>query len=110
MSIYTPTIENIPNLENLGNVAPEGYQYYEKLIYPGADLSLPTAYLKWYDLYPTDGPITPEQDAESRAFLAAKIPTLDIENELGFVIQHRAGSVMLLLLTTWRSSFENRAR
>jgi hypothetical protein len=102
----TPTVENIPNLENLGNVVPEGYQYYEKLIRAGADLSLPTAYLKWYDLYPAEAEITPEQDAESRAFLATKIATLNIEGELGFVIQHRAGSVLLLLLTTWRNTNE----
>jgi hypothetical protein len=86
----TPTIEKIPNLENLGNVVPEGYQYYEKLIRAGADLSLPTAYLKWYDIYPADAEITPEQNAETRAYLAAEVEKLKFEGDLGFVILHRS--------------------
>ena len=105
MSLFvTPAVENVPNLENLGNVVPQGYQYYEKLIKAGQDLSLPTAYLKWYDLYPADAEITPEQDAETRAYLAAEIEKLKFEGDLGFVILHRAGSFLQLLLTTWRNT------
>lgn len=100
------SVEQVPNLQNLGNVVPEGYTYYEKMITPGEDLSLPTAYLKWYDLYPPDVPITPEQIADSRAFLTAEIEKLGIKGELGFVIMHRAGDVLLLLLTTWRNTNE----
>lgn len=40
------TIEKIMGLESLGNVVPEGYQYYPKLVTPREDLSLPSAYLK----------------------------------------------------------------
>jgi hypothetical protein len=102
----TPTVEKIPNLENLGNVVPQGYQYYEKLIRAGEDLSLPTAYLKWYEIYPQDAEITPEQDAETRAYLAAEIEKLKFEGDLGFVILHRAGSFLLLMLMTWRNTNE----
>lgn len=105
MSTLSP-IERIPHLARLGNVVPEGYRYYEKLIRPGADLDLPHAYLKWYDLYPEDAPITPEQDAECRAFLTEAVAQINLQDELGFVILHRAGSVLLLLLTTWRNTNE----
>ena len=90
----------------LGNVVPDGYMYYEKLVTPGDDLSLPTAYLKWYDLRPPEVEITQEQVAETRAFLAAEVERLKLQGELGFVILHRAGTVLLLLLTTWRNTNE----
>ena len=101
-------VEQIPNLAILGNVVPDGYMYYEKLITPGEDLSLPTAYLKWYDLYPPDAPITPEQSAECRAFVRSEVESsrLKLENELGFVILHRAGSYLLLMVNTWRNTNE----
>ena len=101
-------IENLPNLASLGNVVPEGYNYYEKLITPADDLSLPTAYLKWYKLYPENAPITAEQLAEATAFLAAEASSerLKLENELGFVILHRAGNYLLLMLMTWRNTNE----
>jgi hypothetical protein len=89
-------------------VVPEGYEYHEKVITPREGLSLPGAYLKWYDLYPPDVEITPEQLAETRDFLAAeaKAGQLKLENELGFVILHRAGPMLLLLVTTWRNTNE----
>lgn len=98
--------ENIPNIANLGNVVPEGYLYYQKTFTPREGLSLPTAYLKWYDLYPDDAPITPEQFIESRAFVAEQVERLGFNGDLGFVIFHRAGSVLLLLLMTWRNTNE----
>src|SRR5438105_3070006 len=101
-------LETTPQLASLGNVVPEGYEYYEKVITPGDGLSLPGAYLKWYDLYPPDVKITQEQVAESREFLMAEAETgrLKLEGDLGFVILHRAGSSLLLLLTTWRNTNE----
>jgi hypothetical protein len=102
------SIEQFPGLANLGNVVPVGYNYYEKLITPAQDLSLPTAYLKWYNLYPADVPITETQLAETRAFIETEVAAdrLKLEHELGFVILHRAGSALLLLLTTWRNTNE----
>lgn len=102
----TQRVETIPHLERLGNVVPKGYMYSEKLVTPGQDLSLPTAYLKWYDIYPPDVEITQEQVAESRAFVAAEVERLKFADELGFVLLHRAGPVLLLLLTTWRNTNE----
>jgi hypothetical protein len=101
-------VEKSPDLASLGNVVPDGYQYYEKMITPGEALSLPTAYLKWYDLYPDDEVITPDQVAETRAFITAEAQSgrLKLQGDLGFVILHRAGSVLLLLLTTWRNTNE----
>jgi hypothetical protein len=104
----TRIVEGIPQLGGLGNVVPEGYEYYEKVVTPGEGLSLPGAYLKWYDLYPVDVPISQEQVAESRAFLEGEgeAGRLKLEGELGFVILHRAGPVLLLLVTTWRNTNE----
>jgi hypothetical protein len=102
----TPTVEKIPHLSAFGNVVPEGYQYYEKLITPGEDLSLPGAYLKWYNLYPVDVEITQKQLAETRAFLETEIARLKFEGELGFVILHRAGPFLLLMVMTWRKTNE----
>jgi hypothetical protein len=102
----TAIIDTIPRLENLGNVIPEGYEYYEKIITPREGLSLPTAYLKWYDLYPPDMKITDEQVAECRAFLTTAVERLDLKDELGFVILHRAGSFLLLMVMTWRNTNE----
>jgi hypothetical protein len=102
------TVREIAKLDGLGNGVPEGYQYYEKLVRPGEALSLPNAYLKWYDLYAPDIEITQEQVEESRAFLEAEVAggRLKLEGELGFVILHRVESGLLLLLTTWRNTNE----
>jgi hypothetical protein len=99
-------VETIPQLGHFGNVVPEGYTYAEKTVTPGADLSLPNAYLKWYAIYPPEGEITAEQLAESRAFIATEVQRLGFEAELGFVILHRAGPVLLLMLMTWRNTNE----
>src|SRR5215216_4346326 len=100
------SVEEIPHLATMGNVVPEGYSYAKKLVTPGQDLSLPNAYLKWYDIRLPEVEITPEQVAESRAFVAAEAQRLKFANELGFVLLHRAGPVLLLLLTTWRNTNE----
>jgi hypothetical protein len=102
----TSNIETIPHLEDFGNVVPEGYTYSKKLVEPKEDLSLPNAYLKWYDIRPVDVEITQEQLEESRAFVAAETERLKLANELGFVLLHRAGPVLLLMITTWRNTNE----
>jgi hypothetical protein len=76
-------------LRHLGNVVPEGYTYYEKVITPG-----------------DDAPITDAKREESRAFLELEVERLNINGELGFVILHRAGSMLLLMLITWRNTNE----
>ena len=102
----TAAVETIPHLGRLGNVVPEGYEYYEKVVTPGPDLSLPRAYLKWYDIRRPDRTITEEQHAESRAFVAAEVERLKISDELGFVLLHHCGSALLLMINTWRNTNE----
>jgi hypothetical protein len=106
--VGTYVVTHIPHLGSLGNVVPEGYEYYKKLVTPGEDLSLPHAYLKWYDIRRPDVQMSREQVAESRAFIEAEVAAgkLKLEDELGFVLLHRAGSVMLILLMTWRNTNE----
>lgn len=93
------------SLSTLGNVVPGGYTYSEKLVVPADDLLLSGARLKWYDIHPASSPITPAQRAEAQAFLSERAASgsLYLRDDLGFVILHRAGSILLLLLTTWRS-------
>jgi hypothetical protein len=95
-----------PALAHIGNVVPQGYAYYEKCVESAEDQSLPTAYLKWYTIRPPEVEVTPEQLAESRAFVAAEVERLGIPGELGFVLLHRAGPMLLLLLSTWRNTNE----
>jgi hypothetical protein len=99
-------IDSVPQLGEFGNVVPEGYRYYQKLVTPSKDLSLANAYLKWYDIYPADAAITPEQRAECRAFVAAEVQRLQFAQELGFVLLHRAGAFLLLMIMTWRNTNE----
>lgn len=106
MSELPRVVQSVPHLEQLGNVVPEDYAYREKLVTPGEDLSLPEAYLKWYDIHFPEVPITPEQGVECRAFLVSEVSRLGLGQELGFVLLHRAGPVLLLLLITWRNTNE----
>jgi len=99
-------VEKIPHLDRLGKVVPEGYDYSKKLVTPGQDLSLPRAYLKWYEIRSPEREISQAQAAESRAFVEAEVERLKIKDELGFVLLHRAGSFLLLLLITWRNTNE----
>ncbi len=100
--------DKILNLSDLGNVIPKGYNYYKKKITPGLQLNLPDACLKWYELHPPDIKITDNQVQGTKAFIEAETKTgrLKLENELEFVILHRAGDYLLLLITTWRNTNE----
>ena len=86
-------VDHIPHLGEFGNVVPEGYLYYQKLVTPSDDLCLANAYFKWYDIYPLDAAITLAQ-------------RLQLAQELGFVLLHRAGSFLLLMVMTWRNTNE----
>src|SRR5690349_2876419 len=102
----TFVVETIPHLERLGNVVPEGYAYYEKLGIPGKDISLPGAYLKWYDIRRPDVEIAQELVEESRAFVAAEVERLKLKDELGFVLLHDCRPALLLMILTWRNTNE----
>lgn len=99
-------VEHVPQLGDFGNVVPDGYRYFQKLVTPSQDLALASAYLKWYDIYPPAEPITPAQGAECRAFVAAEAQRLRFAQELGFVLLHRAGPFLLLMIMTWRNTNE----
>ncbi len=99
-------VEKIPHLDRFGNVVPDGYNFSMKLVTSGTDLSVPGAYLKWYEIRPPEVEISQAQVAESRAFLGAEVERLKLEDELGFVLLHRAGPFLLLLLSTWRNTNE----
>jgi len=99
-------VEYIPHLGDFGNVVPEGYRYFNKLVMPGEDLAHANAYFKWYDIYPPEEPITPAQAAECRAFVASEAQRLQFAKELGFVLLHRAGPFLLLMIMTWRNTNE----
>jgi hypothetical protein len=98
----------ITNLKDIGNVILEGYNYYKKKVEPEELLILPEACFKWYNLFPTETEINQEQVFETREFIKNEIKSgrLNLEKELGFVILHRAGDYLLLLITTWRNTNE----
>ena len=103
--VDTDTTASTP-LARFGNVTPEGYQYYQKLVTPGVDLSLPHAYLKWYDIYRPETPIARELVRESREFVTAEVERLRLNDELGFVLLHACRPALLLMLMTWRNTNE----
>ncbi len=80
----------------------------KKRITPGSKLNLQDASLKWYNLYPPESVISHEQIMESKDFIRSEIRSgkLNFENELGFIILHKAGDYLLLLITTWRNTNE----
>jgi hypothetical protein len=69
---------------------------------------IPGAYLKWYNLHPAGAEITDAQVMDTKAFIKSESEAgrLKLDNELGFVILHRAGDNLLLLITTWRNTNE----
>ncbi len=61
---------------------------------------------QWHDLHPDEAPITPAEQAAARALIAGEAGVLGLDRDLGFVILHRAQSVLLLLVTVWRETNE----
>lgn len=101
-------IEEIKNISEMGNILPAGYKYYKKKITPGLRLILPGVCFKWYNLYPVDKIIKNQQIVATREFIESEIKSgkLKFNNELGYIILHRAEEYLLLLLTTWRHKNE----
>ncbi len=100
--------KSMPGLEEFGNIVPEGYSYSKKKVTPGLAFNIKGACLKWYNLYPEDREITEEQVYESKELIKSESASgrLKLEKEPGFVILHRAGEYLLLLVTTWRNTNE----
>ena len=90
-------------------VVPEDYDHLYRTVSPGPPLVLPDTYLKWHRLYPENTGIDPATEAEARDFLTAEVAAgrLPISGDLGFVVHHRCGErVHLLLVCTWRAGNE----
>jgi hypothetical protein len=90
------------------------YLHHQRLVTPGEGITLGSARLKWYDIRRPQTEVPTGLVKASRDFLRneVEIGRLAIDNELGFVILHRADgpkspdTVALLLVTTWRSANE----
>lgn len=95
---------------NLGELAeyPSDWQHTEKRIYPGENLSLPDAYLKWYDIRLADQSATPDVSDEAREFLRVQAAEGGIEfrKELGYVLLHRCGEKYFMIVCVWRNKNE----
>jgi hypothetical protein len=104
MSELAPDISYLRQFEQ---VVPE-YQHRQKFAMPGDALITPYIYLKWYDLYREESPISAEFVQEARSFLLAELETgkLSLNNELGFVVHHQCATVSILYVCTWRNENE----
>jgi hypothetical protein len=87
---------------------PADWSHGGKQIYPGENLILPDAYLKWYDIRRAAQAATPEVSDEAREFLRAEAAAgrLEFRKELGFVLLHREGEKYFMLLCVWRDKNE----
>ena len=85
------------------------YRHISKLVRPAPAITLDDAVLKWYDIAPADEPVPCEVQVLARGNLraAAESGSLDLADELGFVILHRCGeSFYFLIVATWRNDNE----
>jgi hypothetical protein len=100
-------VRDIPHLSRLGAI-PTQFQHYDKLVTIGDDLSLPNAYLKWYDMRRPEVEMPATLIQESREFLLAEVAAgrLDIDGQLGFVELHHCTSVAFLLVCGWNNENE----
>lgn len=99
--------QDISYLHQLEQVAP-GYQHRQKFVKPGDALITPFVYLKWYDIYREETPISSQSVDEARSFLLSEMDTerLPLKNELGFAIHHQCTNVYILYICTWRNENE----
>jgi hypothetical protein len=87
-----------------------GYRHVPKHARPASSVGLGDALLKWYDVASDDDPVPHEVQALARRALddAVNVGSLQLGDELGFVILHRCGTAgfHFLLVGTWRSENE----
>jgi hypothetical protein len=91
------------------SVVSAAYRHATKAIRPAPPIALGETVLKWYDIAPADEPVPGDLHVLARGSLraAAESGSLDLEDELGFVILHRCGeSFYFLLVSTWRNENE----
>jgi hypothetical protein len=84
------------------------HQHQAKQVRPAEALQTPTVYLKWYLIEPAHLPITQHDELQAKNHLLEELQTqkLALNNEVGFVVQHRAGDWMILYVCTWRGNNE----
>jgi hypothetical protein len=84
------------------------YKHQNKSVRPGPALVTNNVYLKWTLIEPESLRITPIQVNEAQEFLLEELSSgrLKLNNEVGFVIQHRCAKVLILYVCTWRGDNE----
>ncbi|GAA2842072.1 hypothetical protein [Crossiella cryophila] len=91
------------DLSALGNIDP-AWTHLRKQVTPAAELALPDARLKWYDVHRPDQPIPAATRTRAREFLAAEVAAGRVvtRGDLGFIVLHSSGTVLFALLCLWR--------
>lgn len=92
----------ITELSELADI-PDEWVHVAKRIYPGEDLRLPGAYLKWYDIREEGEEAAPAISEQARQYLRdqAESGELEFENELGYAQLHHDGGYYLIV-GLWR--------
>src|SRR3954452_24288230 len=92
-------------ITELGELAdiPAEWVHVDKRIYPGEDLRLPGAYLKWYDIREAGEEAAPAISERARQYLRdqAEAGELEFQNELGYAMLHHDGGYYLIV-GLWR--------
>ena len=101
------SVQDISYLRTFEQVMPE-YQHRQKFVKPGDALITSKVYLKWYDIYREELPISSELVSDARSFLLSEMETgnLQLNNELGFAIHHQCSNIYILYICTWRNENE----
>jgi hypothetical protein len=99
--------QDIPYLNKFEQVA-SAYRHQQKIAQPGEALITPAVYLKWYDIYYEETPVSPQLVERARTFLLAELEAgrLPLKNELGFVVHHQCSAAYILYISTWRNENE----
>jgi hypothetical protein len=95
-------------IDHLFSQVSSTYKHQNKSVRPGPALITPEVYLKWSLIEPESLPITPSQVEEAQAFVLEELISgrLKLNNEVGFVVQHRCAKVLILYVCTWRGDNE----
>jgi hypothetical protein len=101
MSHTTRTVRLLDTVRSID----EGYRHAAKRVTIGEPLDLSGVMLKWYEVYPPDGPVPEEIKRLARTYLTQT--RLEDLGGLGFVLLHRCGQdFYFLIVCTWRNSNE----
>ena len=84
------------------------YRHVPKSIRPASPLAMPHVHLQWYRIHGESYDITDSEIGDAQRFIQGEIESqrLALQNEVGFVVQHRCASVLILYVCTWRNENE----